>query len=454
MRGTRQSQIYVLKLFRHSEWKAKANGNKLEFAHFTVKEFLQQIDHKRDISIGAYRIESDRDELIRAKVCFTYLNFEDFEHGGPFSCDVSDRRFVEYPFRRYAVFASVSESGKVAHSSLDDPELFSLMQKLFSPSKPNTLILWMHDWVADFLDFPPSDKESLCILNSGFAETTALHWAAMLGLVKVCSWLIRSGCDVNRKTSFGTPLHCAIFNTAALYWSLASHLEKRKGLTASDEAVDLLLLEAGADPNCYHSAGRDEFSPLFAALTMGHWDLAERLLDKGGTLDSNCLDLLENHEESDDIYKIVEHTNKHNLSQENNSRLLELALRAKTSNATRLMHKDDDLPIQNSHCEQILRNAAGHGQLDIVRRLLEDQKLDIDAADESTGLTALHFAAQRDQFAVVQFLMNRGAVWTKSDRLGRTAVHHAVQGKEARCLEFLLHRNADTGLRDLEGMTV
>lgn len=434
-----------------------ADGERLELAHFTVKEWLQQIDPRRDILIGAYRIDPKSDQLILAKVCFTYLNFEDFDQGGPYSQDLSERRFVESPFRNFAVFGW----NEIPDDNLDDPELFSLMRKLFNPSKPNTLISWMHDWTTHGIDwrnlrFEGFDHGEICVLNSSFAESTALHWAAMLGLAKMCSWLIRDGCDVNRKTSLGTPLHCAIFGISTLDGIFGTSPEDLKNFAASDDTVDILL-EAGADPNCYFSARREKHSPLFAALTWKYWDLAERLLDKGGTLDSSCLGLLENlenHLESNNIYEVVEHTTNHNSSQENHNRLLLLALRAKSSNATRLMQKADDLPRENSHGEQILRTAAEYGQMEVVYHLLEDQKLDIDAADESTGFTALHFAARTNQLGVMQTLMDRGADSTKADRMGRTALHHAVQEREICCLEFLLHHSADTSLRDLEGTTV
>ena len=435
-----------------------ADGERLELAHFTVKEFLHQIDSRRDILIGMYRIDPRSDKLLLAKICFTYLNFEDFDQGGPYSQDVSDRRFVEYPFRRYALKLLYED---VAYDKLDDPELFSLMQKLFSPSKPNTLISWMHDWITCFCYPTTVKKANPCILNSVFAESTALHWAAMLGLVKVCSWLIRSGCDVNRKTSLGTPLCWAVLGMSILPGIPEVYIADSRGSIYStisstrsyDETVNILL-EARADPNCYFSAYWKKPSLLFSALRWQNWDLAERLLDKGGTLDNDCLDLLEKGLESGDIYGVVEYTTNHNLWQENYDRFLRLALRSKNSNATRSMHKDDNLPFENSHCEQLLRIAAGYGQMEIVHHLLGGRNLDINAADETTGLTALHLAARTDQLGAMRILMERGADWTKPDLLGRTALHHAVQGRETGCLEFLLHRNADTGLQDLKGMTV
>ena len=460
--STRRDSQAIPDVFEILHWcsslvRKSANGNTLELAHFTVQEFLQQIDPRRDISFGAYRIDPESDELTLAKVCLTYLNFEDFDQGGPFSRHVVDRRFHEYPFRYYAI----DGWDHAARKNLDDPELFRLVQKLFSPSKPNTLVSWMHDMTAKHPAWGSQYKETQIIISSMFAEATALHYAAMYNLTKVCSWLIKSGCDVNRNTSFGTPLHFAILRFDIWHRRFMDpRIQLGRGprvIPSDDTAGDTvdLLLGCGADPNCCYDLGTEKLSPLFMALITRRWDLAERLLDRGGLIDSGCLDILENHARSEDICKLVEHTSNDNVLRENHSRLLQLALRAKTwSNATRLMHEDSDQPCQNTHYEHVLRTAAEFGQVEIVTRLLDNQKLDVDAADEGTGFTALHHAARTDQLEVAQILMDRGANSSRPDSLGRTALHHSVQRKEVRCLQFLLQQDADTSLRDLEGMTV
>lgn len=429
-----------------------ANGEELELSHFTVKEFLTHIESPQDTSIGAYRIDPTRDELIFGKVCLIYLNFQDFDQKGPYSRHAVERRFHQYPFRPWAVnFLFI-----LARKNLGDAGLFSLVQKLLSPSKPNTLISWAHDFFMEDIE----NEEELGIANSGFAEATALHYAVMLGLKEVCSWLIRSGCDVNRNTNFGTPLHCALLGRQAFIGRIQNRRTSffKISIKIRIDIVDLLL-ESGADSNCCYDAGIEKLSPLFMALSTralstSNLEVAMRLLDKGGILDSRCLDVLETSTEPDDIRRIVESTTDQNLPEENHSRLIQLALRAKTSSVTRLMQRDKDLPRQKTHDEDTLRTAAEFGQMEIVRGLLEDQKLDVDAADESTGLTALHHAVRSDQLGVAQILIDRGADSSRSDRLGRTALHHSALGRGVCCLQFFLQQDVDISLRDLENMTV
>ena len=431
-----------------------AYGDRLELAHFTVEEYLKQIDPGRDTSISAYRIDPRADWIILAKVCLTYLNFEDFNQGGPFDQHVVEHRLSEFPLRRYAV----QNWPFLAREDLDDGELISLVQKLLSPSKPNTFVSWMHDYAYSSGVKP----KSLSYIESLFAETTALHWAAMLDLAEVCSWLIRSGCDVNRNTKFGTPLHFAQFGYDTFRVWENRNLMENLVLDEENRTSDLLL-DVGADPNCHYIVGNEKLSPLFVALSGGCWDFVIRLLDKGGVLDDRCLDVVElesRHKpgESDldpkDIYKMIERLNSHNVQPAHHERLLQLVLREKSSSAIRFMQRNKNFPLRDTHYEQMLRTAAEIGQVDVVSSLLEDHKLDVDAADEGTGLVALHQAARTDQLEVTQILINHGADRSKSDAMGRAALHHSAHGRGARCLELLLHQNVDTGLRDLEGMTV
>ena len=425
-----------------------ADGKTLELAHFTVQEFLEQIDPQQNISIGAYRIDRESDRLILAKVCLTYLNFQDFDQSGPFSQDVVKRRSQEYPFRRYAVHDLYAITGRIHH----DAELFIMTQNLFSPSKPGTFISWVHDFVVIFADERKLQlPKKHDFINFVFVEATPLHFAAMLNLNKLCSWLIESGCDVNRNSNFGTPLHCALCRWHILYAILIDGENLLSYPVFNGDTVEVLL-ESGADPNSCFVRDTLRLSPLFLALSYGHDDLAVQLLLKGGLLDSACLDILEGRSSrSEDFSGVLDHTSGHNVSQDNHDRLSRLALREGISNQTRPIPKDAILPGLNTYA---LRTAAEFGQKELVISLLENHRPDIDAVYEATGMTALHFAVRTNQLGVVQILIDRGANVNTTDGLGRTALHYCVRTREVGCLQLLLERHADTSLRDLKGMTV
>ena len=428
-----------------------AEGWGLELAHFTVKEFLQQIESSRDVSIAAYRIHHKTDKISLAKVCLTYLNFKDFDQSVLPDRRDTERRLREYPFREYAIEMLYT----IEYDDVDDHELVSLAQKLWSVSKSNNFISWMYDISASYLIDWRMDEDRFSVIRSGFAETTALHWMAMCGFSKMCSWLIESGCDVNRSSPFGTPLHCALLRWDAYRWHLHDpNFEARQDFL-EDYAYDdlaILLLGAGADPKCLW--GPKKLSTLLIALRYGSSSIVMRLLDEGGILDDECLNMLESHLDDQDVCDVINHASKHNVEPDRWRRLLQLAIRAETPNVTRLIQKDNGSPLNSTECEKMLRTAAEFGQLDIVRGLLEDQRLDVDAVDESTGMTALHHAAKTDQLEITKILMAHGADSSTSDSQGSNALHHALDGSDVRCLDFLLRQGADTSLQDMEGMSV
>ena len=424
-----------------------ADGQRLELAHFTVQEYLQQIDPNRDTLIGAYRVDWEADEIFCFKVCLTYLNYEDFNYSSPFSKQVIERRLQEYPFREHAIdiFWLISPGIQ------DDDEIFSLLQKLLSPTKPNTFILWMHDRMLDHYDELPEK-----FLNSGFAETSALHWAAMLSFDRVCSWRIESGCDVNRDSAFGTPLHCALMGSAAFDNTNPGSIH----LAHVDSAYNIadLLIEAGADTNCYYEFGTQRFSFLYIALSASYHKRVIQLLDNGELLDRHCLDklkyLVDEDIDHEEICGIINRTSLINVQPVHYGLLLQITARANTTHVLHSTKKINSLAFPKTHYELMLRTAAELGQVEIVKSLLEDHKLDLNAADERTGLTALHQAARTDQLVVVQILIDHGADWSKLDGQGRTALHHATQGRELCCLKFLLCRDTDTNLQGIEGKKV
>ena len=152
----------------------------------------------------------------------------------------------------------------------------------------------------------------------------------MRGLPSMCSWLIENGCDINRSSAFGTPLHCALLGFSAYRYSVSglgdgSYLYLND--FASEDVVDLML-EAGAEINCYYESGPERLSTLFITLLYGNADIVMRLLDDGGILDDRCLDLLESHLEDGDICDIVNHAKEHNVEPDRCVSLLKLTLKA------------------------------------------------------------------------------------------------------------------------------
>ena len=56
----------------------RANGNGLELAHFTVKEYLMCIDPANDPRVGRFKISELQSHLLIGKTCPTYLTLDAF----------------------------------------------------------------------------------------------------------------------------------------------------------------------------------------------------------------------------------------------------------------------------------------------------------------------------------------------------------------------------------------
>lgn len=81
-----------------------------------------------------------------------------------------------------------------------------------------------------------------------------------------------------------------------------------------------------------------------------------------------------------------------------------------------------------------IQEAAGQGDLETLKALLAANKSALNSRDES-GCSALHFAADRGQAAVVQLLVEAGANLNAADADGQTALHYGAMcgHEEVRC---------------------
>ncbi|KAL8751137.1 MAG: hypothetical protein Q9199_006625 [Rusavskia elegans] len=439
---------------------------RLELAHFTVKEFLLQLDDDDTGEFALYRVGPGHDQNDLAKVCLTYLNFCDFDQEVYINEAVTHRRFKDYPFRQYAVHNWYG----LARPQLADSELFSLAKQLLNPSKTGTLLSWLQDWIVLWRtkNIYDDDHWWLDEMNRAIAEATTLHFAAMLSLPEVCTWLIDSGdCDINRASGFGTPLHCSLMTTLGAVeqifdkelsdlWRLYCRMEE--GEIEEQGRVLEILLAAGADPNCYQGT----LSPLFLSLKLWKFDTASQLIDKGARLDERCLELLENfidmNGEDDSYYEIqgvIDRIQSQPVEARDYSRTLRLIDKFGSSgNATRMPGINKAKQLTKPEFKSALRAAAEFGQMEVIDQILGGQSVDLGAAEEETGLTALHYASMNDHLNVVKLLLSRGANPYEADCEGRNAIHHAIHSVGVQCLEHFLENVSIDILLDDQGLSL
>ncbi|KAL8654100.1 MAG: hypothetical protein Q9226_003563 [Calogaya cf. arnoldii] len=430
----------------------------LELAHFSVKEFLLQLDDDDMGEFAVYRVGPNHDEIDLAKVCLTYLNFCDFDQEVRIDKEVTERRLEDCPLREYSVYHWYNLAGP----RLADDVLLLLAKKLLKPSKTGTLLSWLHDWI--FLRTDP--EEFLDKIDGAIAEATVLHFASMLSLPEVCRWLIDSvGCDLNKNSKFGTPLHCSLLAMDTLI-NVENYGEKDwlpflAGETSEEQnRVVEILLGAGADPNRHHRG----VSPLLMTLQL--WDApnAALLIDNGARLDEHCLQQLERVFEAfvqedrlleEDFQRIISHVRSRTVEAKDCTNLLKMTMKFRSLGAaTRILGTDRIEDFENADFESALRAAAEFGQIDVIDQMLREQPTAIEAAEGGMGLTALHYAARNDHLDVVKLIVNKGADPFNADSNGRTAVHHATCSNGVLCLDYFLGNRFADILPDKEGLSL
>ena len=110
---------------------------------------------------------------------------------------------------------------------------------------------------------------------------------------------------------------------------------------------------------------------------------------------------------------------------------------------------DDDDESANS-----LLRAAASGDLPSVLRALDRGGDDTAATlSDSSGQTALHFAADRGDINIVNLLLSQGADPKASDDEGTSVLHAAVVGGSREAAQALLEAGADPDREDMDGYT-
>ncbi|KAL8950877.1 MAG: hypothetical protein Q9222_003111 [Ikaeria aurantiellina] len=443
-----------------------ADGKCLELAHFTVKEFVLQIEDDDAGEFALYRVGAGHSDNELAKVCLTYLHFDDFNQVGHASEGNIRHRFETYPFRVYAIaYWSVH-----AQDYLHERDLFTLVQHFLSPSKPGTLVTWAQDLFYYTKGASYYDIRQQNLVKSGIAQATALHFAALLDLPEVCTWLIESGCDANHHSVLGTPLHCSLMTCFSTNQDFDDEWMRRVRYFSFTKVHGAkcvsILLEAGADPNCHFKGLKDAFSPLFMSLYHRDDTVAIQLLEKGGILDSSCLQMLENKVSGSgaqwpagNILNILENAKSRNSQNVHRSQILDLARKAAEPNLPGLLRQMEGTDMSNlgstpesSHC---LHTAAEFGQVEPMKQILGENKLDLETSRSLMGFTALHYACMGNHPEAVRTLLAHGASYSNADFNGRTAIHHAIKNNSLQCLEVLLETGISSisALPDNDGFT-
>ncbi|KAI1743289.1 ankyrin repeat-containing domain protein [Xylaria scruposa] len=286
---------YEIMLRCSSLIRKSTDGKQLEFSHFTVQEFLEGIDPTH-ATLHFYRISYSSAQNLLAQVCLQYLMLEDFEKKP--RADVQQIEYIRKrvqtrPFYRHCTIGWIKCVRNLAEDDTEiDAITMELIQTLFESQKRASFC----QWVSEYVDSWASERstffgisstlrvELLEMLQFDFGRNTLrrlngtkpyagetqafvkfmaaifrpdftpLHMASVLGLPSLCNHLLSQEAQVNLRSRFGTPLHCALGgmtvflrrSTLVSRQILGSHMETQRIPVAQSQTVRLLLA-AGAN---------------------------------------------------------------------------------------------------------------------------------------------------------------------------------------------------------------
>ncbi|KAL1615362.1 hypothetical protein SLS56_011844, partial [Neofusicoccum ribis] len=159
----------------------------VSFSHFSVKEYLCQIDTK-DQDLARFRVDKKDDQDYLASVCLSYLLLDDFSALDLQNSTSWDEHTVHRPFYNYA---AQSWFNHAIHSS--DPQILELELELFKPQKSDQFFLWAYNWLPHHTDLQFEND-----MASEMYDITPLHVACICRLPKVVENLIEKGADLNK----------------------------------------------------------------------------------------------------------------------------------------------------------------------------------------------------------------------------------------------------------------
>lgn len=106
-------------------------------------------------------------------------------------------------------------------------------------------------------------------------------------------------------------------------------------------------------------------------------------------------------------------------------------------------------PFENDGSYQLIL-AVKDGDLKTISQLINENKFLVHDFDHFKQ-TALHWAAKRNRFTVIPFLIKSGAHIHSEDMVGRTPLHIAAQKNNVESVKILLYELADPFKKNKEG---
>ena len=452
------------------------DSRRIEFAHFTVEEYLKRpVDPETPSHLIRYHYQNKVVNLYKMSTCLTYLNMTQFEEGILHNASDWLRRRQMYPFLQFASgrwyeFASEVDFG---------PAELSLIHQLFGTTQSGNFKAWAQAFSIESSRYPldhaklqkePDKATQMFLLLTSFAEASALHFASVLGLPNLIDWLLKQGADVDTDSNMGRPLHCAMLGICAIPFFgyvvragntnfLSSILDgsvrtRKRSLKAMNT-----LLEAGANAKSDINFARGESrSSLWLAILTGSMD---QLPVECSDLDLQTVEYLLKDTETINMNvlpRCIDAVRLDDLDDEGRSLWLRFAMRTSSApiQPTTLSVGTAKDPKTIAEQKQNLLLACYRDFVGVVRHLHEVEELDLNEwTDPEFGDSYLTVAARRRSTEVLEYLIENNADLKHRTNAGESALHLLFRERnpDVKSLSLLLSKGLDANEPTLAGST-
>lgn len=188
------------------------DGQYLEFAHYSVEEFLRDVC-PGDAVFDSYSVSTEKARSLVGQLSLRYLTFRNHELDfGPTETEMH-ATLAKNAMRPFYEFATLCWVDCIREQPAREFVLESI-QSLFNQKKSASFHAWALELLRPcFMKIHKDYWDDLLRAGSGLLrpDFTTLHMASGLGLLSICEELVREGASmINRDSAYGTPLHCAI----------------------------------------------------------------------------------------------------------------------------------------------------------------------------------------------------------------------------------------------------
>lgn len=473
-----------------------SSGPVLEPAHFTVEEYLRGISTTNSDYVQ-YRIDSRPDNLEMAKICLSYLNFDDFstleQSDAP---DYSVERLAKFPFREHAVRLWAD----YAQGQHNDDTWLEMAKRLLKPEGSTNFWTWLHDFIwitvnkhvwttnpiskassqssssladstASPLDSPSSVPLSTPIhrlWQEAMKGVNSLHCATFLRISTLVKSLLESGMDVNATSAIGCPLHCAILGPSAVEAVGRSDTQFRDR-TLEDAALDTIsvLLDNNVDVQQRYCREEGVYESTLGLMLLSNMETnisilcdGIKLLRRAGVrLNAPTAGLIKRYwpkwVREGEGTKLLKCFSRNDVEDSYLSLFMdylrelndpELFVHFGCLDARPGAYTDMDA---RQEMGSRLRLASQLNRSQVVETLLSTGEVDVDTADEADGSTALHIAARYQCLETARVLIACNADINAVDKTLRTPLHLCAHNQDAKIVELLLLHGADPYAEDI-----